>query len=112
MNTISLTPERAQVPAAAQATAYIRVANEDVAAYLSSMRPGKIFTPEGLAKDVHELWDSGLFADIEVDLRRGDDGVYLRLLVRERPSIKSIEFSGNDKIEKDDLTEALDLSPR
>ncbi len=86
-----------------------RVANEDVASYLSSMRPGKVFTPEGLAKDVHELWDSGLFADIEVDLRRGDDGVSIRLLVRERPSIKSIEFTGNDKIEKDDLTEALSV---
>ena len=42
-----------------------------------AIAPGKTFTPEGLAKDVHELWDSGLFADIEVDLKRGDDGVYI-----------------------------------
>jgi outer membrane protein insertion porin family len=84
-----------------------RVASEDIAGYLQQMRPGRTFTPEGLAKDVHEMWDSGYFEDVEVDLSRKDDGVYLRILVRERPNIKSIDFSGNDKIDKDDLTEAL-----
>ncbi len=71
------------------------------------MRPGRTFTPEGLAKDIHEMWDSGYFEDVEVDLSRKDDGVYLRILVRERPNIKTIDFAGNDKIDKDDLTEAL-----
>jgi outer membrane protein insertion porin family len=84
-----------------------RISSEDISGYLSQMRPGKTFTPEGLSKDVREMWDSGYFEDIEVDLTRRDDGVYLRVLVRERPSIKAIEFSGNEKIEKDDLTEAL-----
>ena len=84
-----------------------RIASEDIAGYLQQMRPGRTFTPEGLAKDVREMWDSGYFEDIEVDLARKDDGVYLRILVRERPNIKTIEFSGNEKIDKDDLTEAL-----
>ena len=84
-----------------------RVAGEDISGYLQQMRPGKSFTPEGLSKDVREMWDSGLFEDIEVDLTRRDDGVYLRILVRERPSIKALEFTGNEKIEKDDLTEAV-----
>ena len=82
-----------------------RVASEDIAGYLQQMRPGKTFTPEGLAKDVREMWDSGYFEDIEVDLNRKDDGVYLRILVRERPNIKTIEFVGNDRIDKDDLIE-------
>jgi outer membrane protein insertion porin family len=84
-----------------------RVASEDIAGYLQQMRPGRTFTPEGLAKDVREMWDSGYFEDIEVDLSRKDDGVYLRVLVRERPNVKTIEFVGNEKIEKDDLKEAL-----
>src|SRR5262249_29900553 len=84
-----------------------RVASEDIAGYLQQMRPGRTFTPEGLSKDVREMWDSGYFEDVEVDLARKDDGVYLRILVRERPNIKTIEFAGNDKIDKDDLTEAL-----
>ncbi len=84
-----------------------RIASEDIAGYLQQMRPGRTFTPEGLAKDVREMWDSGYFEDIEVDLSRKDDGVYLRILVRERPNIKTIDFVGNEKIDKDDLTEAL-----
>lgn len=86
-----------------------RIAAEDVATYLSAMRVGKTFTPEGLAKDVREVWDSGFFDDLEVDLTRRDDGVHLRLLVRERPSIKSVEFSGNEKIDSEDLTEAVSV---
>ena len=73
-----------------------RIAAEDIAGYLQQMRPGKTFTPEGLSKDVRELWDSGYFEDIEVDLTKKDDGVYLRILVRERPSIKAVEFTGNE----------------
>src|SRR5262249_47191109 len=86
-----------------------RIATEDILTYLQQTRVGRPFTPEGLAKDVRELWDSGFFDDVEVDLTRRDDGVHLRLLVRERPSIKAIEFTGNEKIDTDDLTEALSV---
>ncbi|WP_437961635.1 outer membrane protein assembly factor BamA [Sorangium sp. So ce119] len=86
-----------------------RVSTEDVLVYLGQTRVGRPFTPEGLARDVRELWDSGLFDDVEVDLTRRDDGVSLRVLVRERPSIKAIEFSGNNEINSEDLTEALSV---
>jgi outer membrane protein insertion porin family len=84
-----------------------RIANEDVVTYLSNMRVGKPFTPEGLARDVNELWNSGFFDDVNVDLTRRDDGVHLRILLRERPSIKAVEFKGNHEIDDDDLTEAF-----
>ena len=35
----------------------------------------------------------------------------LRFLVRERPNIKAIEFSGNDEIENDKLNEAVEIKP-
>ena len=71
------------------------------------MRPGKPFTPEGLAKDTREMWDSGYFEDVEVDLVKKDEGVVLRVLARERPNVKTLEFTGNEKLDKDELTEAL-----
>ncbi|AUX44073.1 membrane protein [Sorangium cellulosum] len=86
-----------------------RISTEDVLVYLGQTRVGRAFAPEGLARDVRELWNSGLFDDVEVDLTRRDDGVSLRVLVRERPSIKNIEFSGNDAISSEDLTEALSV---
>ncbi len=84
-----------------------RISTEDVLTYLSQTRVGKPFSPEGLSKDIRELWDSGFFEDVEADLTRRDDGVTLRILVRERPSIKAVEFKGNEKVDNDDLTEAL-----
>ncbi|EYF05265.1 outer membrane protein assembly factor BamA [Chondromyces apiculatus] len=84
-----------------------RISTEDISAYLGQIRVGRPFTPEGLSRDVRELWDSGLFEDVEIDLTRRDEGVHLRLLVRERPSIKAIEYKGNSEVDEEDLTEAL-----
>ncbi|NRA33148.1 MAG: outer membrane protein assembly factor BamA [Polyangiaceae bacterium] len=85
-----------------------RVSEQDIEAYLKLGR-GNAFTPEGLATDVHELWTSGLFDDIEVDLERQDDGVVLRFIVRERPNISKVEFEGNSEIETEDLLDALEV---
>jgi outer membrane protein insertion porin family len=86
-----------------------RMSEEEAAAYISNVRVGKKFTPEGLAKDVHEMYDSGFFDDVEVDLQKVDQGVRLRFVVRERPSVKEITFTGNSAIETNDLTEALSV---
>ena len=85
-----------------------RVSREDVLTYLRE-RAGQPFAPENLTRDVRELWDSGFFDDIEVDLARKDDGVELRFTVRERPNVKEITFTGNTEIEDDKLREGLEV---
>ncbi len=100
---------RGQVIAKVTITGNRRIATDEIATYFQQMRAGKPFTPEGLAKDVNELWNSNYFEDVEVDLTRHDDGVHLRILVREKPSIKAIEFTGNVKIDNEDLTEAVSV---
>lgn len=85
-----------------------RVTADDVRTYLKE-RVGSPFSAEALTDDVRELYASGFFDDIEVDLERRDDGVKLRLLVRERPSISRVVFEGNAQIEVDDLKEGVEL---
>ena len=85
-----------------------RVGKDDVATYLRE-KQGHYFKVDNLSSDVKALWDSGFFDDIEVDMTREDRGVVLRFLVRERPNIKSVEFEGNDEIEKDKLQEAIEV---
>ncbi|HET7540736.1 MAG TPA: outer membrane protein assembly factor BamA [Polyangiaceae bacterium] len=85
-----------------------RVTAADVLTYVRE-RVGQPFKPETLTQDVRELWNSGFFDDIEVDMERHDDGVDLRFVVRERPSIASIVFEGNDEISKDDLNEGIEI---
>jgi outer membrane protein insertion porin family len=86
-----------------------RIAVEEIAGYLQATKIGKAFTPEGLARDVRELWDSGFFDDIEVDLKKRDDGIGLRFVLRERPLVKTIEFVGNERVDSEALTEALSV---
>ena len=72
-----------------------RVTAEDILTYLREKR-GDPFSPEKLAQDVRELWGSGFFDDVVVELERSDVGVTLRFLVRERATIADVEFVGND----------------
>ncbi|HEX7672362.1 MAG TPA: POTRA domain-containing protein, partial [Polyangiaceae bacterium] len=85
-----------------------RVTKDDVRSYLRE-RVGQTFVPEALSKDVRELWGSGFFDDIEVDLERSDAGVTLRFTVRERPNVAKVEFDRNDEIDDDDLKEAIEV---
>lgn len=85
-----------------------RVSKQDILAYLKE-KPGQMYTPEALAQDVRELWGSRFFRDIEVDLDSSPTGVSLRFIVRELPTIRAIEFEGNDEIDDEDLTEAIEV---
>src|SRR4051812_4442825 len=85
-----------------------RITSEDILAYLTE-KIGQTFAPEALSKDVRELWNSGFFDDIEVDLERDAGKVSLRFVVRERPNISAIEFEGNSEIDTEDLTEAIEV---
>jgi outer membrane protein insertion porin family len=82
-----------------------RIAVSEVQSYLRWLKPGKPFNPQGMTRDVRELWDTAYFEDIEVDLTGNDDEVRLRILVRERPSVKEVEFKGNKEIDEEDLSE-------
>ncbi len=85
-----------------------RVAKDDVLTYLHE-RVGQAFSPDTLSEDVRELWNSGFFEDIEVDLSRTDEGVTLRFLVRERPNVGEVEFEGNNEIDNDDLSGGIEV---
>ncbi len=84
-----------------------RISKEEIRSYLKWLRQGKAFNPRGMTRDVRELWDTTFFEDIEVDLTRDDDDVRLRILVRERPSIKEITFKGNHVLDEDDLKDIV-----
>jgi len=87
-----------------------RVSRDDVLSYLRE-KAGHLFTVPNLTGDVHALWDSGFFEDVQVDLTTNDRGVLLRFIVRERPNIKEVLYQGNDEIENDKLGEIVEVKP-
>ena len=84
-----------------------RIAKEEIRSYLKWLRKNKKFNPRGMTNDVRELWDTAFFEDIEVDLTDEDDGVRLRVLVRERPSVKEVKFKGNKELDDEDLQDIV-----
>src|SRR5664279_4357677 len=85
-----------------------RVTSQDILTYLHE-RVSDAFLPERLSQDVRELWNSGFFDDVEVDLERSDAGVKLRFTVRERANVTLVEIEGNEEIDDDDIQEAIEL---
>ncbi|MBI2394724.1 MAG: outer membrane protein assembly factor BamA [Deltaproteobacteria bacterium] len=86
-----------------------RVAADRITDYLR-LKEGQPFSPTTLSRDVRELWSSGLFDDIEVDLSRNDDGtVDLRIHVRERPNVRAVIFEGNKAFETDKLRDDIEV---
>jgi outer membrane protein insertion porin family len=85
-----------------------RITKDDVLAYLRT-RAGEVIKTGQLGTDVRALWDSGFFDDVRIEASLRDEGVDLRFVVHERPTIKSISFKGNDEIENDKLKEMLEL---
>lgn len=84
-----------------------RISKEQIRTWLKWMRVGKPFNPRGMTRDVRELWDQGFFEDIEVDLSQTQDEARLRILVKERPSVREVTFTGNKEVDDEDLGEIV-----
>ena len=60
-------------------------------------------TPGDTAEAIKRLFATGFFDDVRIER----DGGAVVVIVEERPSIANIDFSGNDKLETEDLLESL-----
>ncbi|MCZ4263322.1 hypothetical protein O4G76_21100, partial [Limimaricola sp. G21655-S1] len=58
------------------------------------------------ASAIKKLYASGNFEDVKVYR----DGQVLQVMVKERPTISSIEFAGNKDIKEEQLTQSLESS--
>jgi outer membrane protein insertion porin family len=84
-----------------------RIEADTVRSY-AGIDPGQPVTPEQLNLAVRNLFDTGLFEDVQVMPEAGR----LVITVRENPTINQIAFEGNDALDDEELTEAIELRPR
>jgi outer membrane protein insertion porin family len=82
------------------------VAADTIRATIQS-RPGEAVNPEKISHDVKALFALGQFMDVRIE----EVGGVLRIIVRERPTIRDIKFEGNSKIKADTLKEDLKIKP-
>ena len=63
-----------------------------------------------ITRDVQALWDMGYFEDVRVEADEVRGGVALRFVVRERPAVRAVEFTGQDEVDKSDIEEKVTLA--
>lgn len=85
------------------------VASDTIRVYLG-VTPGDPYNPEAIQRNFTNLWQTGLFDDIRIEVEPGDTpgGIVVKAIVKERPRIGSIEFRGNKELNQAKINEALD----
>jgi outer membrane protein insertion porin family len=105
--TTTTTPPTGERVARFEAVGNTSVASDTIRVYLG-INPGDPYNPDAIQKNFLNLWQTGLFDDIRIEADRGDNGVVVRAIVKERPRIGSVEFRGNKELTTAKITEALE----
>jgi outer membrane protein insertion porin family len=64
---------------------------------------GTILEGKKIAEDIKRIYKMGFFSDIYFEKEEKDGGVLIKLIVREKPYIREIKFTGNKDSSEDDL---------
>jgi outer membrane protein insertion porin family len=83
------------------------VASDTIRVYLG-ISPGDAYMPDAIQRNFVNLWQTGLFDDIRIETEKGETGVIVRAVVKERPRIGSVEYRGNKELTQQKITEALE----
>ena len=90
-----------------EATGNTSVASDTIRVYLG-INPGDPYDPAMIQRNFLNLWQTGLFDDIRIETDKGDHGVIVRAIVKERPRIASVEFRGNKELNNTKINEQLE----
>jgi outer membrane protein insertion porin family len=81
----------------------------NVVKYTSGLVEGKEIKPGDFGNAITKLWETGIFADIQIHLdRETTDGIYIIIEVEENPILGEVIYEGGKK-KKKDIEEELDL---
>ena len=70
-------------------------------------KEGDAYNLDKIREDMKNIYKTGFFSDVQIDIRDGDKGKNVTFVVIERPPVKSILVSGNKKIKTDDLIDKV-----
>ncbi len=84
-----------------------RIEPDTVRSYIQ-LAPGQAYSREALDEALRDLFETELFADVEIRDNQGN----LTIVVQENPVINRILIEGNRRIDDDDLRQEIRLAPR
>ncbi|MEE2787673.1 MAG: outer membrane protein assembly factor BamA [Myxococcota bacterium] len=72
-------------------------------------RVGRSLDTRQVSDDIKSIFALGFYRDVQVDLDVSQGKNIVTFKVLEKPSIKTIEYEGNDELTEDDIAEVVDL---
>ncbi len=72
-----------------------------------TLRPGDIFSIDAVNKNLKKIYKMGYFEDIRVESKQGDKGMEINFIVKEKPTVRKIRFTGNRVFEDKDLKDVV-----
>ncbi len=79
-----------------------RIPKETILARLFT-HPGDTYDPVSIERDFNSLWNTGYFEDLRIEREDTEKGIILNIFVRERPTIREINYKGNSSISNSDI---------
>jgi outer membrane protein insertion porin family len=83
-----------------------RIPKETVLARIFS-RVGDAYDPLTVERDFNSLWNTGYFADVRIEREDSPQGVILDIYVREKPTIREINYKGLNSVTNSDVLDRL-----
>ena len=87
-----------------------KIENETVSGKIKS-KIGNPFSEEVVQQDIKKLYSIGYFDDIRTEIEPFEGGLKLIFIFKEKPTIVSIDFQGNEEFKADALKEKITLTP-
>jgi outer membrane protein insertion porin family len=79
-----------------------RIPKETVLARLFT-HPGDVYDPISIERDFNSLWNTAYFDDVRIEREDSEKGIILNIFVRERPTIREINYKGNNSVSNSDI---------
>jgi outer membrane protein insertion porin family len=79
-----------------------RIPKETILARLFS-HAGDAYDPVSIERDFNSLWNTGYFEDLRIEREDTEKGIILNVFVRERPTIREINYKGNNSVSTSDI---------
>jgi outer membrane protein insertion porin family len=83
-----------------------RIPKETIVARLFS-HEGEAFDPTTVERDFNSLWNTGYFEDVRIEREDSPKGLILDVYVREKPTIREINYKGLNSVTQSDVLERL-----
>jgi outer membrane protein insertion porin family len=75
-------------------------------------REGGPLSSEQVREDLRSIFALGYFTDVQVDIKSTPKGKEVIFIVAEKPSIREVRITGNQKVKLGDIKEKVTLAPR